>query len=457
MNSHRFSARPALKHRLVVAATAALTAGSLFVPGHTQSLTGLRKIDISTGREMIKTLRKEVERNYYDPAYRGVDLEAKFKAAEEKVGQAQSLGQVYGIVGQPLLDLNDVHTFFIPPPRPARIDYGWQMQIIGNRCFVVAVRPFSDAEKKGLKVGDEILRVNGYPINRTIIWKLSLINYVMRPGTTPHIIVQSPDGQQRELDTLPKVTQNQQVLRYETSSNGRIDTRNLINWVVDEARWRRHRFQDVGDDLTIWQCPHLDIDETTLNGLLGAVRKKKMLILDLRYHIGGREEILEWFAGFFFDQDKKICDFKGRKERKSLTAHSRGENGFKGELVVLVDSMTGGAAELFARMVQLEKRGKVIGDLTTGTTMKATLHRFELGENPFAASISEAETIMSDGKSLERVGVTPDELSLPTAQDLAAFRDPVLARAAELLSVKLDPVKAGTLFPIEWFKDLLKE
>ncbi len=454
MRSVRFGA---IKHASRFAIAIVLTSAGVLVPGHTQSLSGLRKIDISTGKEMIKTLKKEVPRNYYDPAFRGVDLEAKFKAAEDKIGQAQSLSQVYGIVGQPLLDLNDMHTFFIPPPRPARIDYGWQMQIVGNRCFVVAVRPFSDAEKKGLKVGDEILRVNGYPINRTIMWKLSLINYVMRPGTTPHLIIQSPDGNQRELDTLPKVTQNQQVLMYETSSNGRIDTRNLINWVVDEARWRRHRFQDVGDDLSIWQCPHLDIDETTLNGLLGAVRRKKMLILDLRYHIGGREEILEWFAGFFFDKDKKICDYKGRKDHKSLTARGRGDGAFKGELVVLVDSMTGGTGELFARLVQLEKRGRVIGDLTTGTTMKATLHRFELGENPFAASISEAEAIMPDGKSLERVGVTPDEILLPTALDLAAFRDPVLAHAAELLGAKLDPVKAGTLFPIEWFKDLLKE
>ncbi|HYK89529.1 MAG TPA: S41 family peptidase [Acidobacteriota bacterium] len=446
----------ALKCAFVFAATITLAA-SMLISGHTQSLSGLRKIDISTGKEMIKILKKEVPKNYYDPAFHGVDLEAKFKAAEEKIGQVQSLGQVYGVVGQPLLDLNDMHTFFVPPPRPARIDYGWQMQIVGNRCFVVAVRPFSDAEKKGLRVGDEVLRVNGYPMNRTIMWKLSLINYVMRPGTTPHLMIQSPDGNQRELDTLPKVTQNQQVLMYETSSNGRIDTRNLINWVVDEARWRRHRFQDVGDDLTVWQCPHLDIDETTLNGLLGSVKKKKMLIVDLRYHIGGREEILEWFAGFFFDQDKKICDYKGRREHKSLTARSRGDNGFKGDLVVLVDSMTGGTGELFARLVQLEKRGRVIGDLTTGTTMKATLHRFDLGESPFAASISEADAVMPDGKSLERVGVTPDEILLPTAQDLAAFRDPVLAHAAELLGVKLDPLKAGALFPIEWFKDLLKE
>ncbi len=68
----------------------------------------------------------------------------------------------------------------------------------------------------------------------------------------------------------------------------------------------------------------------------------------------------------------------------------------------------------------------------------------------YGAVITNADVIMADGKSLEKVGVTPDEVILPTANDLASEHDPVLARAMGLVGTEIEPKEAGALSFSEW-------
>ena len=68
----------------------------------------------------------------------------------------------------------------------------------------------------------------------------------------------------------------------------------------------------------------------------------------------------------------------------------------------------------------------------------------------YSLSVTDADLIMKDGKSLEHAGVVPDEVVLPAAQDLAKGRDPALSRAAAIAGVSIDPAAAGKLFPFEW-------
>jgi carboxyl-terminal processing protease len=122
-------------------------------------------------------------------------------------------------------------------------------------------------------------------------------------------------------------------------------------------------------------------------------------------------------------------------------------------VIVLVDSESASAAEIFARVMQLEKCGTVIGDRTSGSVMEAAGFYFASSGVDYGAEVTIANLIMTDGNSLEHRGVTPDDVSFPQPLDLASGRDPLLSRAAQELGVTLPPETAGKLFPYEWPKE----
>jgi len=156
--------------------------------------------------------------------------------------------------------------------------------------------------------------------------------------------------------------------------------------------------------------------------------------------------------GGLFENKVKIGDRVMRSSTKLVETDSR-YHPFTGKLVVLVDNKSASASEIFARVVQLEKRGVIMGDRSAGAVMEAKHYSYQLGQQRvvfYGASITDADIRMSDGQSLEHTGVVPDKVMLPTGADLAAARDPVLAQAAEMMGVKITPEEAGAMFPFEW-------
>src|SRR2546429_7025357 len=136
--------------------------------------------------------------------------------------------------------------------------------------------------------------------------------------------------------------------------------RSIIREIENQEHLARARFVELGEELMILKIPQFVFSEADVNHMIGKARKRKALILDLRGNPGGSVETLKYFLGGIFDHDVKVSDRAGREQKKPLVAKSKKNDAFAGKLVVLIDSESGSAAELFARVVQLEKRGVVL-------------------------------------------------------------------------------------------------
>ncbi len=433
--------------RLLCAALASLAlTGLLSSPG--ARAQGLGPYDRESAQAMLDAVKDDIKKNYYDPALRGMDLDSRFKQAQDRLKQATTRDQLMIAVAQLMLELNDSHTFFLPPSRAARIEYGWQMQMVGDTCYVTAVKPKTDAEAKGLKPGDAILSIDGFRPTRDNMWKMLYRYYALMPARFVRLGVQSPgQAQAREVAVEATVQQSAAVAPIHDL---------FIRYLRSEGDLYHDRFVEVGKEMLVWKMPTFAVTKERVDDIMSRARNFKTLVIDLRGNGGGYVMTLERLVSHFFDRDVKIADLKGRKEMKPVLAKTRGGDIFKGQLVVLVDSESASASELFARVVQLEKRGTVIGDRTMGAVMTSRRYDHETGVGRvlyYGSSVTIADMMMTDGKSLETVGMSPDELLLPTGADLAAKHDPVLARAAAIAGVQMNAEKAGTLFPVEWQKN----
>jgi C-terminal processing protease CtpA/Prc len=401
--------------------------------------------------DMLATIANDAKKHYYDPKFHGVNFEARVAEAKQQIAKAPSFNMAISHIAAALDVLNDSHTFFLPPQHAFHHSYGLQYQIIGNRCFVTQVRPGSDSESKGVKPGDEILAINGFQVDRNNLWKIQYMFSALRPQASLRLALQDPSGAQRQVEIMAKIRQTKRVTDL-TGEGGASDIWDLIRDEETQEHLMRAQTVEYGDQVTVLKVPEFRFSALEVESMLGKAHKHDNLVIDLRGNPGGSVETLKYLVGGMFDKEIKIADRVGRKDTKPEIAKPL-HNPYRGKLVVLVDARSASAAEIFARIIQLEKRGVVIGDTTEGAVMEAKHYEEKAGVDTvvfYGASITEWDLVMSDGKSLEHVGVTPDEVLLPSAHALANRHDPVLAHAVETLGVKITSEEAGKAFPYEW-------
>ena len=410
----------------------------------------MSNFDRDRAQAILQTISSDVKKHYYDPKFHGQDWDATVSQTKDKIAKETSFNMSMSHIAAALDTLHDSHTFLLPPQHAYRHDYGWQYQIVGDRCFVTRVRPGSDAETKGVKAGDEILTINGYNVNRDDLWKIQYVFSVLRPQPALHMELRDPAGQERKVEVAAKVIEQKRLT--DLTSSGATDIWDMVRKEETQEHLMRARYFEEGDRLMVLKVPEFAFSLSEVDTMIDKARKHQSLIIDLRGNPGGSVDTLKYLVGGMFDHEVKVADRVGRKESKPEVAKSI-RNTFNGKLIVLVDSRSASAAEMFARIMQLEGRGTVLGDHSSGSVMEARHYNEKLGTETmifFGASVTEWDLIMKDGKSLERNGVTPDQLILPTAQDLASGRDPVLAQAAGILGVTMTPETAGKAFPFEW-------
>lgn len=285
---------------------------------------------------------------------------------------------------------------------------------IDGRDFVDAVLEGSPAERAGLKVGDEILAVDGAPYH-------PVRSFRGKVGHRADVTIRrTQDGPAETLSVPVMSIAPLHAFREATRASARVIERDgrRIGYV--------HVWDSVGEesaDALRDALSKLGLPSRGSGRRSGEHPKLDGLIVDMRGKIGGTGSN----AGRFLD----ILDARGPLVRSRNRDADRGSADVRRRTAILIDHHTRSTAELFAHAYKRERQGPLFGTRTAGAVSAAAAFAMP-GGNLLYLAVTGLEV---DGEVLEGPGVAPDiEVARPIPYSNDA--DPVLETAVEHLARK---------------------
>lgn len=369
-----------------------------------------------------------VNDNFYDSKLNGVNWTAIKNKYQPQVVKAQSSKEVAAVFNQMLSELKTSHTHYYTQNEPAyyqllgifyarstelpkklrefftkgKFEYtgiGLFTKDINGKTFVSAILDDSPAAKAGLKVGDQIISIDGNEYQ-------PIRSFAGKAGQKVKILIQrSPQLTSRqEIVVIPKIYDaSTMFLEAQTASIQVIEQANLkIGYIHIWSNAADQYQQQLQEEL-----------------IYGRLKNADGLILDLRDGWGGGD--ISYLNIFTAQKTPSLTSVQRNGKRYTYNYQ------WKKPVVMLVNEGSRSSKEILAFNFQQNQIGPVIGTKTTGAVVAGRPYIMQDGSLLYLAV---ADVFLNGNQRLEGKGVTPD-INVPFSLEYAQGADPQKQKAVE--------------------------
>jgi carboxyl-terminal processing protease len=397
-----------------------------------------RQLNIDSFEQVWRTVRDK----HWDPKLNGVDWQAVHDELRPKIEKAASMDEAREIMSDMLSRLKQTHFGIVPGEAykeldekddagnssPSEGDPGIDVRLVDGHALVTFVTPGSPAAAQGVKLGWEILRIDGKELAPGLAKVHAALGSAMLAELleTRSVVerMEGPIDKSVEVEFLDGKDRKVNRKLGRTRPRG---TETVVGTLPPLRFWvEAHKVQsDIGYvHFNMFFEP--EAVNSAVQKMMSECRDCKGFIIDLRGNPGGLGAMAMGLAGWFTKQSGLLLGTMYLRTTSIKFAVFPRPDPFRGPLAVLVDGCSASTAEIFAGGMQDLKRARIFGAHTAGAALPSMFTKLPNGDG-FQYAI--ANYISEGGKPLEGIGVTPDQEVKLTRHQLLEGQDPVLDAA----------------------------
>lgn len=421
--------------------------------------------------EAFETVWKTIRDNYFDQTFNGLNWDDIRKEYQPKALKAAGSLAFHTVLQDMISRLNRSHFVIIPPEvyrelekakvqvkekeskdkeedggdaepgdkekenllfndADSKFGIGIDIRMINEQVVITDVERSSAADKAGLKPGYVIDRVNDVSL-KELLRKMILagsygkLSEKVFPMAVMAYFINGDEETPVSIDYLDEKNQPKAISINRERLNGK-----LIKAVPNFPRqFFSFESRSLSDDIGYVRFNMFAI--SAVEGMCRSLREfkdKKTVIIDLRGNIGGSMGAVIGIAGLLIDHPVILGTQIFKNSREFLTVMPQGRK-FGGRLIVLIDSMSHSAAEIFAGGLQENGRLTVVGEKSAGEALPSTGVMLSTGAL-FMYPYANFQT--PDGNFIEGAGVQPDVKVARERKTLLEGKDSQLDAAVAL-------------------------